>query len=638
MSTSLPRRLRRLVAATAATALAAGSLAAMAAPAQAATTPVAGAVFAWGLSNEANNAGFAPGTANMLSAGKIANPGVGGQTLTSATSWSNGAAAGWSARAGNVEIQKKTVAGGYATATWAGLKTSPSGASISPPTSSTFSDHRVAIKGGTGSADVAADDATITWSGDFTVLGYSGMTFFYVSDPTLSVDDGVGTVTATLDGYGTKQDDTSVWTDLESARVTLATFSGVDVTPAGITVTPDFAGVEYESTAVPQSRTTTGWGSWPSSFVTFVEPTGQAAYWYSTGGSVDKNKTPLPLTVSFPGPAKVTVSSTTIPDTGTHQVTVKGSGFDPSLATGTRPPLAGKPTGAYVVLGTVADVWRPSAGAPSSARKSITQRWAVLAEDMATIGGPAAGAIELKPDGTFTTSFSISKAAIDASKDKLANLGIYTYAGGGPQQALYETFTPITFAPAVASTTTLSAPTKLTYGRTGTATVTVRASRALTGSIQLLDGTRVLGTRPVGAGRVSFTLPKNLTVGAHRLSARFVSGNVPVVRSSSSAVRTLSIAKVATRTALKVTKKPTRKKAGKARVTVSGTPKAKGRVTLVIKGKGIKKTVRATVRNGKVVVTLPKLKKKGTYKVTATFAATSTHSGSKKTVKVKVTR
>ena len=638
MSTSLPRRFRRVVAATAATALTAGTLALVATPAQAATTPVAGAVFAWGLSNEVNNAGFAPGTANFLSAGKIANPGAGGNTLTSATAWSNGKAANWTARAGNVEIQKKTVAGGYATATWEGLKTSPSGASISPPTSNIFSDHRVAIKGGTGTADVAADDATITWTGDFTVLGYSGMTFFYVSDPKLSVDDGVGTVTATLDGYGTTQDDTTIWTDLESKEVTLATVAGVDVTPAGITVTPDFAGVEYESTDVPQNRTTTGWGAWPSSFVKFVEPTGQAAYWYFTGGAVDRNKTPLPLTVSFPGPAKVTVSSTTIPDTGAHQVTVKGSGFDPSLATGTRPPLAGKPTGAYVILGTVADVWRPSEGAPSTTRKAITQKWAVLAEDMATIGGPASGAIELKPDGTFTTSFSISKAAIDASKDKLANLGIYTYAGGGPQQALYETFTPISFFSAVASTTTLSAPAKVTYGRTGTATATVKASKALSGSIQLLDGTKVIGTRPVGAGTASFALPKNLTVGTHRLSARFVSGNAPVVKSSSSAARTLSIAKVTTKTAVKVTKKPTRKKAGKATVTVSGTPKAKGKVTLVIKGKGIKKTVRGTVKNGKVVVKLPKLKKKGTYKVTATFAATGTHKGSKKTVKVKVTK
>lgn len=638
MSTPLPRRFRRLVAGTAATALAAGSLVLAAGPAQAAPTSVTGAVFAWGLSNEANNSGYAPGTANFLSAGKIADPGAGGNTLTSATTWSNGVAANWSATDGNVEIQKKTASGGYATATWAGLKTSPTGASISPPTSDVFSEHRVTIKRGTGTADAATDDATLSWDGDFTVLGYSGMTFFYVSDPTLTVDGGVGTLTATLDGFGTSQDDMTEWTDLESKEVTLATFTGVDVTPQGITATPAFEGVEYESTGTPQDRTTAGWGSWPSSFVSFVEPTGQAPYWYSTGSAVDRNKKPLPVSVSFPAPAKVTVSSTAIPDTGTHTVTVKGSGFDPSLATGTRPPLAGKPTGAYVILGTVADTWRPSEGAPSSARKAITQNWAVLAEDMATIGGARSGAIELKPDGTFTTSFAVSKADIDAAEGKLANLGIYTYAGGGATQALYETFTPLSFFPAVASTTTLSAPTTLTYGRTGTATATVSATKALTGSVQLLDGTRVLATRPVGTGKVSFALPKNLTVGTHRLSARFVSSSTPVVKSSASAVRTLSIAKVATKTAVKVNKKPTRKKAGKATVTVSGTPKANGKVTLVVKGKGLKKTVRGTVKNGKVVVKLPKLKKKGTYKLTATFAATSTHTGSKKTVKLKVTK
>ncbi len=429
--------------------------------------------------------------------------------------------------------------------------------------------------------------------------------------------------------------------------------------------------------------------------------------------------------------ASVTVSRTALPASGEHRITVRGTGFTPSLAIAGRPPLAGKPAGSYVIFGKFAEKWQPTLDAPADGRKVIDQKWAVSAADMATIGGPGRGAAELRPDGTFTTTLTISKAAADAVVLDGGRVGVYTYAGGGAKQALYETYTPITFTeavdndapsaadvsvttpfgtaatislpgadadddpltftttapergtaavdgskvtytpaagfsgtdaftytatddfggsatgtvtvtvskePAVASTTTLSAPAKLTYGRTGTATATVKASKALSGSIQLLDGAKVIGTRPVGAGTASFALPKNLTVGTHRLSARFVSGNAPVVTSSSSAARTLSIAKVTTKTAVKVTKKPTRKKAGKATVTVSGTPKAKGKVTLVIKGKGIKKTVRGTVKNGKVVVKLPKLKKKGTYKVTATFAATGTHKGSKKTVKVKVTK
>ncbi|MGH1563454.1 Ig-like domain repeat protein [Mumia sp. DW29H23] len=771
MSTSLSRRFRRAVAGTAATALAAGSLVLVAGPAQAAPSPVTDAVFAWGLSNEANNAGFAPQTANFFSAGKISNPGAGGQTLTSATTWYNGTTANWSATNGNVEIQKKTADGGYAPATWEGLKTSPTGASISPPTSNVFSDHRVTIKKGTGTADAAANDASITWDGDFTVIGYSGMTFFYVSDPTLTVDDGVGTVTATVGGYGTSMDDMTEWTSLPDTQVTLATLSGVDVTENGFTVTPAYSGVTYDSPNTPQNRTAAGWGAWPATFISAIEPTGQAAYWYTTGGSVDKNKTPLPLTVSYSSPAKVTVSDTTIPSTGEHEITVSGSGFAPALATGARPPLAGKAAGAYVVLGTVADSWKPSAGAPSTARKAITQKWAVTSADMTTIGGAAAGAIELKADGTFTTTFTVSKAAVDAAPDRLAKLGIYTYAGSGATQPLYETFTPITFedpaptptvtlsnttissegeheitvsgtgfdpnagtfglyagvsrqpaawkpsegvalnaaqfpgaayvpkasisadgtfsttitvdkskvdavategsygvytfgahgqtvaayetftpitfvdpepepepepVPAVASTTAIAAPVKVVYGRGGLATVTVKSSKAVTGKVQLLDGARSLGVKGVSGGKATFVLPKTLTVGTHRLTARFTPADAKVVKASTS-VRNLAVAKVSTKAAVKVTKKPTRKGAGKATVTVSGTPKANGRVTIVIKGKGIKKTVRATVRNGKVVVKLPKLKKKGTYTLTATYAGSATHTAAKKAVKVKVT-
>ncbi|KAA1422409.1 hypothetical protein FE697_014775 [Mumia zhuanghuii] len=729
MSTSLPQRFRRLVAGTAATALAAGSLALVAAPAQAATNPVTDAVFAWGLSNEAGGGSYAGGC-NFLSAGTAGNTG-------SSREWSQ-ADGFFQATDGNVSVVKPDASGTDVATTWATKCLDRTGAALTPFSAASKSENKVVITKGTGTVDPAAGTASIAWDGSFTIAFYGGMTYWTASDPTLTVAaDGTGTVTATATGYGTDQAG-SAWSPIPATQVTLATLSDVDVTATGIDVTPDYLGVEVTlpEGSAPQNRTAVTWGSFPQDYVNFQQLTGQTSYWYSSGSGRDAAKPATPIAVDYtlaaaPTPATVTVSRTELLATGEQRITVKGSGFDPSLATGTRPPLAGRPAGTYVVFGKFATNWKPSASAPSSGRKIITQKWAVAAADMATIGGAEDGAAELKPDGTFTTTLTISKAAADAVALDGGNVGIYTYPGSGGSQARYETYTPVTFSdqvdntaptaadvivntafgkavpvtlggvdtdddpltvthtapangtvtgegtaliytpkagfsgtdtfsytaqddfggsatgtvtvkvaavPAVASTTTVTVPAKVVYGRGATANISVTSSKAVAGKVTLYDGTRSLGTKTVAAGKASYVLPKTLTVGAHRLSARFVSSNTAVVTSSASAARTLAVTRVATKAALKVTKKPTRKKAGKATVTVSGTPKAAGKVTLVIKGKGIKKTVRATVRNGKVVVKLPKLAKKGTYKVTVTFAATSTHTGSAKTVKVKVTK
>ena len=158
----------------------------------------------------------------------------------------------------------------------------------------------------------------------------------------------------------------------------------------------------------------------------------------------------LPASAAPEATPKVTVSKTTFVGDEEAKVTVTGTGFDPSLAVGARPPLAGKPSGAYVIFGAFKDSWRPSQGADSQNRKPIVeQKWAVLADDMAGIGGDNAGAIELTPEGNFTAELSVSKALLEAKLGSLTldevNAGIYTYAGSGASVASYETFTAITF-------------------------------------------------------------------------------------------------------------------------------------------------------------------------------------------------
>ncbi|UOE27511.1 HtaA domain-containing protein [Agromyces soli] len=154
-----------------------------------------------------------------------------------------------------------------------------------------------------------------------------------------------------------------------------------------------------------------------------------------------------PITVKQP---VVSVSKTTGLDAAGEVVTVSGTGFSPvSPSTdGTRPPLAGKFGGAYVVFGSFLDAWKPSAGEPASARVVDSQKWVVNPEDVATIGGAARGAVAIEADGSFRVELTVrefEKALADG------NYGIYTYSGGGAKHAGFETFTPIAFAAAPAT-------------------------------------------------------------------------------------------------------------------------------------------------------------------------------------------
>ncbi|PWD50292.1 hypothetical protein C8046_06060 [Serinibacter arcticus] len=94
-------------------------------------------------------------------------------------------------------------------------------------------------------------------------------------------------------------EDMTQWVPLAPEEIVLANLTGVALTEDGLTVTPDYAGVEVASEGVSQVRTAAGWGSFPQSFVDFNTRTGQAAYWYSSGGAADPKKTTKPLGVAW---------------------------------------------------------------------------------------------------------------------------------------------------------------------------------------------------------------------------------------------------------------------------------------------------------------------------------------------------
>ena len=161
---------------------------------------------------------------------------------------------------------------------------------------------------------------------------------------------------------------------------------------------------------------------------------------------------------------KVTVegSVTDLDPAVATKVKVKGSGFLPHApeTSGNRPPLLDQFGGAYVLFGSFADVWQPSAGAPATARNKVQQKWAVPADKVAAVGGDKAGAIVLTAEGTFETELSLTFDEANAIAG--GSWGIATFAGGGGMYAPFETFTKVTFkspevGPSVTATSSMNA-------------------------------------------------------------------------------------------------------------------------------------------------------------------------------------
>lgn len=269
---------------------------------------VSGAQLRWGLNNESNNRAFAPGTHNFFSAGVVPDPGKGGTTL---------AEQNWRAESGNVRIEKQEADGSYAPATWAGLSTAPDGTPIASATSGRFSNHQVVVSGGTGSVDPTTGFAEITWQGAFTVLYYSGMSFFTVTDPTLTVTPERAQLTATLGGFASDMEDQTRWTPMPPTRVVLADLprAEVDLTSDdGFASTPAYLGVGWQVPPGESAQVDGPWkGAFPSSFLDFLSSAGTAGYWYSTGGATDAYKPALPLTVSWAGASIATPSASASP-------------------------------------------------------------------------------------------------------------------------------------------------------------------------------------------------------------------------------------------------------------------------------------------------------------------------------------
>ncbi|MGC4944509.1 HtaA domain-containing protein [Kribbella sp. DT2] len=152
---------------------------------------------------------------------------------------------------------------------------------------------------------------------------------------------------------------------------------------------------------------------------------------------------PTPDALAFE--PKLEVSKTTGVTDG-EELTVRGTGFDPAANLSTRVPVTpGQPAGVYVVFGSFADTWRPSAGADSTTRTLIDTKWALPQTSFDQVGtdfpNQKPRLVLLNADGTFEVKVKAKTVA-----ENPRNYGVYTYPGGSAVNAAHELAVPVTFA------------------------------------------------------------------------------------------------------------------------------------------------------------------------------------------------
>ncbi|WP_030151070.1 HtaA domain-containing protein [Oerskovia turbata] len=208
------------------------------------------------------------------------------------------------------------------------------------------------------------------------------------------------------------------------------------------------------------------------------------------------------------------------------KVVVKGSGFDPAgnvAPEGNRPPIsAGNPAGTYVVFGKFADAWKPSAGAPSSARVVGDQRWALSQAGFDAISPAFQGAVRgqwvtVSPEGEFTAELTVKPkqaSGVDVAWPETGSFGVYTYGAGGVTNAAQELSVPVRYtdAPAPAPLTVTPGSAAVKVGQKLTLTVEGLGSGDSVASVRLGG---VPGTFTAQGGKVTVTVPAGLTPGAH---------------------------------------------------------------------------------------------------------------------------
>ncbi|NEW40386.1 hypothetical protein GV794_04055 [Nocardia cyriacigeorgica] len=151
---------------------------------------------------------------------------------------------------------------------------------------------------------------------------------------------------------------------------------------------------------------------------------------------------------------------TPLSDTPVHvgdTIVVRGRGFDPEANTSGLPvPVPpGVPHGVFVTFGAFAPDWRPSLGAPTTARAAqrSTVKWVLSKSALDRV--PSAPLdfqrtirhqwVELEPDGDFTATLHVRVPELIPAD---ARFGVYTYGAAEAVNPAQELAAPVVFDPA----------------------------------------------------------------------------------------------------------------------------------------------------------------------------------------------
>jgi len=230
----------------------------------------------------------------------------------------------------------------------------------------------------------------------------------------------------------------------------------------------------------------------------------------STGANPLKPAAPVSVDLGIWTPTVTMEGADGLPVDKQATITVKGSGFDPSKK-------GGAVQGLYVVFG------------PDAATVGYGM-------DAASVFG-AAQFLPVAPDaqGEFSTTLTITGRYTDSDGKAWDGtkqpLGVSTWAAHSHATTAWDTFTPITFAPAdkAASRTTL----RLKKKSAKRPVAVVRVPGA-TGKVVVKKGSRTLVRKRLNDGKAVMRLPK-LKAGKHKLRAVYL-GNDATAGSTSKRV------------------------------------------------------------------------------------------------------
>ncbi len=222
----------------------------------------------------------------------------------------------------------------------------------------------------------------------------------------------------------------------------------------------------------------------------------------------------------------------------------------------------------------------------------------------------------------------------------LSNVGVgahsYTATYNPSNAAVYASSQSTSASATVLKSSAVSAgAVSTTFGRGASIPVRVSADGAAAGGSVTVSVGGAVSTVALSGGAASVAVPATVAAGSYAVSVTY---NGDGATSPSSTSTSLSVAKASTSASLKLSKKVKASKKAKATVTIKAPGsalKAGGKVTLKA---GSKTVGTGTVKNGKVTITLKKLKK-GSYKIKATFSGgTNFNASTTKAVKLKVTK